>query len=192
MPKFTDAEYFAEEMRRGIHNGNPSHMKVHAQLAKWIAKNLKPANLLEIGCGTGAFLECCLNENLNAWGYDTSIFHKSYWDNRNPKVKERFIYGTDNIPITSMYDCVVSIEVFEHLTAEQCHDYLRDLEGHCKWFIFSSTSDKDTPEFDEQWGHINVQPQMAWDRCFAEYGFDIDERLTFPTPWTKVYKNVKI
>lgn len=183
--RFTDKEYFDYEMKNGIHNDNPNHIKVHDKLAKYVKEELKANSLFEIGCGTGAFLECCLKRKINAYGYEPSLYHKDYWDKRHPANRERM--QLEHVDLV-FADVVVCIEVFEHITIEECREHLNNIQRLCKYFIFSSTPYFDTPEFDEQWGHINLNTIEFWINLIESYGFKMKKTLGFPTEWTMLFE----
>ena len=188
--KLTDQEYLQEELRRGFVYSNKYYSANMDKLAKYIANELGCMSSFEIGCGTGTLLRLMIDQGVTAWGFDTSIPHKRYWDmNVGGQWIDRFHQG-ESIRIAEHFDCMVSIEVFEHLTDKQIKDYMVDASGNCDYFVFSSTSVLDTPLFDLQWGHINVKPQSEWVDLFAEYGFELHKEINFPTEWTKVFKSI--
>lgn len=186
--KLTDQEYLDEELRRGFTYFNPVYRANFEKLTKYIVEKLECKTSFEIGCGTGTLLRLMLDYHVGAWGYDPSVPHKRYWDNQVAGVwKDRF-HCCPEITIGEPFDCIIAIEVWEHLTDEQIEKYMNDIVGNCKYFIFSSTHIPDTPLFDLQWGHINVRPQKYWVELFKEYGFEVYRRLKNPTDWTTVFK----
>lgn len=190
--KLTDQQFLDEELRRGFTYLNPDYAENMNRLALFIANDLEAKSAFEIGCGTGTLLRQMLDLKIGAWGYDPSVPHKGYWDEHIGGVfKDRFI-NCPKIRMNQWFDVIVSIEVFEHCTDEQIRQYLWDVSCNCQYFVFSSTSEHDTPEFDEEWGHINVKTQAQWVKLFREYGFELDRKLKFPTAWTKVFKSKKI
>jgi len=185
--KFTDQQFLDEELKRKFTYFNKEYADNMDKLAKYIHNELKSKSTFEIGCGTGTLLRLLLDKAINAWGFDPSKPHKQWWD-ANLSPADRFHHG-ESIRIGEHFDTIIAIEVFEHLTDEQIKQYLLDCSGNCDYFVFSSTSIKDTPEFDIQWGHINVKEQKDWISLFKEYGFEVYKKIKFPTDWTIVFKS---
>jgi SAM-dependent methyltransferase len=182
--KFTDREFFDYEVQHGRTPENPDYLALHAATAGLIAK-YKPRRVLEIGPGAGTVLECLAQKGIYAAGIDSNPFHRDYFIKRNAGLADRYSLLDHKFDLKS-FDFVVSIEVFEHLTDTVIHEYMKQLDS--RYFLFSSTPHKSTPEFDEQWGHINLKPEPEWIRLFSEYGYELKKKPALPTEWALLFK----
>ena len=83
------------------------------------------------------------------------------------------------------YDLAVTIEVLEHLYADEGKKAIENLCGLTDRIIFSSTPD----DFSER-THVNVQQREYWAKLFAEQGFydDINYRPTYLTYYASFFK----
>ena len=181
--QFSDKEFFDYEVEHGRTPENPDYLALHAATADLIAK-YKPRRVLEIGPGAGTVIECLAQKGIYAAGIDSNPFHRDYFIRRNPLLADRYGLLDHKFDLQS-FDFVVSIEVFEHLTDAIIHEYMRPLKP--RYFLFSSTPHKSTPEFDEQWGHITLKQEPEWIRLFSEYGYALKRKLPLPTEWALLF-----
>jgi len=107
-------------------------------------------------------------------------------------------FTTSKLPFKHKYNFITSIEVFEHIEDIKLLPFIATLANHCEYFLFSSTPHKDMPEFDEQWGHVNIKPTDEWIRLFELNGFELLKEETkylqencIPTTWTLIFKSLK-
>ena len=182
--KFTDKQFFDWEIQNGLTPDNPDYLRLHAFTADLIAQ-YKPRRVLEIGSGMGTLLECLTQKGFYAAGIDVNRFHRDFFLKRNPSLADRYGLLDHKFKLKS-FDFVVSIEVFEHLTDALIHEYMKQLKP--RYFLFSSTPNKTTPEFDEQWGHINLKQESEWIDLFSGYGYQLEKKLTLPTEWALLFK----
>ena len=181
---FTDKEFFDYEVEHGRTPDHPDYLALHAATADLIAK-YKPRRVLEIGPGAGTILECLAQKGIYAAGIDSNRFHRDYFIRRNPSLADRYGLLDHKFDLGS-FDFVASIEVFEHMTDALIHEYMKQLKP--RYFLFSSTPHQSTPEFDEQWGHINLKPEPEWIRFFSKYGYVLKKKMNLPTEWALLFK----
>jgi SAM-dependent methyltransferase len=182
--KFTDKEFFDYEVQHGWTPENPDYLALHAATADLIAK-YKPRRVFEIGSGMGTLLECLAKKGIYAAGIDTNRFHRDFFIKRNPALADRYGLLDHKLDLKS-FDFVVSVEVFEHLTDALIDEYMRQLR--CRYFLFSSTPHKSTPEHDDEWGHINLKQESEWIDLFSKYGYQLKKKLTLPAEWALLFK----
>jgi len=182
--QFTDKEFFDYEVEHGWTPDNPDYLWLHAATASLIAR-YKPRRVLEIGPGMGTLLECLAKKGIYAAGIDTNRFHREFFVKRNPSLADRYGLLNHKFDLGS-FDFVASIEVFEHMTDELIHEYMKQLKS--RYFLFSSTPNKTTPEFDAQWGHINLKQESEWIDLFSKYGYRLKKKLTLPAEWALLFK----
>lgn len=187
---FTDLEFFRYNKEHGWTQDNPLWNKGMDQTVAYCVDILKAKSAVDIGCGSGALLEAFLRKGIAAYGIDSNTVNKEYFDNRNPEESHRFILDyAQNAVIDQKVDVVTCIEVFEHIPDEFNEQILTLWKERCDYFLFSSTPYTDTPEFDKQWGHINVKPTDHWIKFFEKNGFLLIQKLDYPAPWALLFKS---
>lgn len=158
----------------------PAHwVEFFGNVADRIAKDLHPQTVLDAGCAMGYLVAALRDCGVEAYGIDISEYAIS-------KVREDIrpycVVGslTEPLPegLPKRYDLVVTIEVLEHLYAEDGRKAIHNLCALTDRIIFSSTPD----DFTES-THVNVQQREYWARIFAEEGFfdNINYRPTYLT-----------
>jgi 2-polyprenyl-3-methyl-5-hydroxy-6-metoxy-1,4-benzoquinol methylase len=184
---FTHKEFFEFEISQGTTPENPAYYNLHSATSDLVAE-FHPSKVLEIGPGMGVIIECLNKKGIEAEGIDSNPFHQEYFNKRNPHLISKYHLLDKDLKI-DMYDFIVCIEVFEHLTDSVIKKYLSRF--HAETVLFSSTPHASTPEFDEKWGHINIKTEAQWLRIFQEYGYDIHSKPHLPTEWTLILKKKK-
>lgn len=135
--------------------------------AKNIVDTLHPKTVLDAGCATGHLVAALRDLGVEAYGIDISDYAISVV---REDIRQYCAVGSlvDPIPehFPKKYDVVITIEVLEHLMAEEGKKAIANLCQYTDRIIFASTPD----DFDDP-THINVQPREYWARIFAECGF---------------------
>lgn len=198
--RFTDKQFFDWEIEHGLYPGghNKGFYDVHHKLAMFILQH-KADNIdshLDLGGGNSP-----LTKILQDHGVKADLIELNQYS-----VNLQKDYGTKNVyeldfcanGINGKYDFITSIEVFEHIEDSKLLPFIATLADHCEYFLFSSTPHKDTPEFDEQWGHVNIKSTDEWIKIFTNAGFEYMEVISMylqaeciPTNWTLMFKSLK-
>jgi len=200
--RFTDKQFFDWEIEHGLYPGgsNKGFYEVHKKLAEFIDDFLKISpgkNHLDLGAGNSP-----LTKILQDFGIQAVLIEQNKYSIELQKEIGVFSKNIFNDDFTNMefvpFDFVTSIEVFEHIPDKQLLPFIAYLPLFCQFFLFSSTPHKDTPEFDEQWGHVNLKSTDEWIRIFTEAGFELLKEETgylqkncIPTTWTLMFKSLK-
>ena len=155
-------------------------------VADRIVSDLHPKTVLDAGCAMGYLVAALRDRGVEAYGVDISEYAIS-------KVREDIrpycAVGslTEPLPegLPRRYDLVVTIEVLEHLYAEDGRKTISNLCTYADKIIFSSTPD-DYAEVT----HVNVQQREYWARLFAENSFmdDLLYRPTYLTSYAVLYR----
>jgi predicted TPR repeat methyltransferase len=210
--RFTDKEFFDWEIEHGLYPGghNKGFYDVHHKLAMFILQFHAGYidSHLDLGGGNSPLTKILQDHGVKADYVDTN----NYSIELQKKLGTKRLITHDVLSIFSGkcqddddltngikdYDIVTCIEVLEHIEHEKVLKFIKDLKLHCEYFLFSSTPHKDTPEFDEQWGHVNIKPTDEWIRIFTESGFELLKKETeylqkncIPTTWTLMFKSLK-
>lgn len=185
------SEIYNEEY---YHNGcgpipyeEPEHwVEFFGMIADRIVNDLHPRTVLDAGCAMGYLVAALRDRGVEAYGVDISEYAIS-------KVREdvrpfcRVASLTEAFPndLPQHYDLVVTIEVLEHLYAEDGQKAIANLCKHADTVLFSSTPD----DFEER-THVNVQQREYWAKLFFEQGFtdDINYRPRYLTPYASLFR----
>jgi len=127
----------------------------HLARYKFVARFLRKSwDVLEVGCGTGygANFLADFAASVNACELEKEVLDKA---------KERFkknnlIYSYE--PVKDFYDCVVSLEVIEHMHKKDSYEYLDIIHSHLKknGVAFISTPRKiDNPSENRKKFHLH-------------------------------------
>lgn len=185
---FTNEQFFNYNRESGWTQENPAWVKGQEEMAKYCKEMLGAQSVFDLGCGTGGLIEACMSQDIVVMGIDSNPLNKEFFDKRNPENEHRFICDmAQNVVPGNEFDVVVCIEVLEHIPDEVNEKILAIWRDKCKFFIFSSTPFTSTPEFDRQWGHINVKPTPHWIKFFEKNGFKMVQKLDFPTKWSLLF-----
>lgn len=198
--RFTDKQFFDWEIEHGLYPGghNKGFYDVHHKLAMFILQFHAGYidSHLDLGGGNSP-----LTKILQDHGVKAALLELNPYS-----IELQQKYGTKNViqsdftllePFEKV-DFITSIEVFEHIEDSKLLPFIGTLANHCEYFLFSSTPHKDTPEFDEQWGHVNIKQTDEWIRLFEANRFqllkdetDFLQKNCIPTTWTLMFKSLK-
>ena len=175
----TPEQFLKTELEFGIgfHNeGFVSLCNSTAQQLKTIAELNDVKTILDYGGGTGVY-----SKSFQDAGYDTTYFdiykpHNEYVKEKAPELK------IGKKPITT--DLMAFIEVAEHMTDKELETLFKKIEP--KFILFSSTSERN-PEWDIEWGHVNIKEQSEWIEFWKDKGYNLIKELQIPTLWTKLF-----
>jgi SAM-dependent methyltransferase len=149
-----------------IHNEEQPFAK---RLSEWISNVLKPAKVLDIGCGPGTYVEEMRKQSLEAFGYDIDNRVKS-----KPYLTQQSLFD-----VTDTGDVIICLEVAEHIEKSKNKKITESLvnclnpEGILIWSAAAPGQGGV--------GHINCQPKKYWEHLFSELPvvrlFDLEEAL---------------
>lgn len=165
----------------------PAHWReFFGNIADHIVKDLHPSSVLDAGCAMGYLVEALRDRGVDAYGIDISEYAIS---KVREDIKPFCVVGslTEPLPksLPQRYDLVVTIEVLEHLYADDGKKAIHNLCSLSDKVIFSSTPD----DFTEQ-THVNVQQREYWARLFAAEGFfdNLNYRPTYLTAYASCFQ----
>lgn len=166
---------------------DPEHwVKFFGMIADHIISDLGPTTVLDAGCAMGYLVAALRDRGVEAYGIDISEYAISM---ARDDIKQYCVVGslTENLPneLPQHYDLVVTIEVMEHLYAEDGKKAIANLCKLSDTVLFSSTPD----DFEER-THVNVQQREYWARLFFEEGFvdDINYRPRYLTDYASLFR----
>lgn len=142
-------------------------------------------SVFEFGSGLGFFLSACQRIGLyNHVGYDINPYERDFAISKGID-PERYLLGDFARLKIGKYDAIYSTEVFEHMVDGELNAVLPKLYKACnKYFYFTSTPHASTiPEWDIEWGHINIKQKDEWIALFKKHGFDYLQDANEVTSW---------
>jgi 2-polyprenyl-3-methyl-5-hydroxy-6-metoxy-1,4-benzoquinol methylase len=132
------------------------------RLAQWIATELAPATVLDIGCGPGTYVRALRAAGIDATGIDT--------DNR--------VLGQQHLRQQSLFELqqqahlVICLEVAEHIEPAKAQDVVSSVVQAVEaggWLIWSAAHPGQGGV-----GHINCQPKDYWAQFITAAGLQRD------------------
>lgn len=166
---------------------DPEHwVQFFGGIADRIISDLQPKTVLDAGCAMGYLVAALRNRGVDAYGIDISNYAIS---KVREDIKPYCVVGSllEPLPeeLPKFYDLVITIEVLEHLYAEEGAKAIKNLCTLSDCVIFTST-----PEDFTERTHLNVQQREYWASLFAAEGFldDLNYRPTYITPYACCYR----
>ena len=153
-----DADFFAELAA----TGRPSAEVI----APLLAKRLSPTSVLDVGCGSGYFLDA-----FRALGVEDTVgvdgpFEGTEVVGENGHGFIAVDLQNERLALGRTFDLVLCLEVAEHLDADVGPVLIDDLVKHGKAVAFSAA----VPHQGGR-GHVNERPQSYWASEFARHGY---------------------
>lgn len=171
-----DACYYAMECGSDYRH-NRLWLDFFNRISEKICATIQPGSVLDAGCAMGFLVEALLARGVEAYGIDISDYAINQ---ASESVKPFLKTGSILEPFSRRYDLIVSIEVLEHLPADQAELAIKNFCQNSDDILFSSgPTDYKEPT------HVNVRQPEYWAEIFAMYGFyrDLDYDASFITPW---------
>lgn len=170
----TEEAFLKAELEMGISFDNPAFTNLAAEVAKMIRPYGQ--SILDYGAGTGVYADAYHKAGMETYVYEIFEPHRRY-------IKENAPHLTIiDEPITT--DVLSWIEVAEHMTDAEIDTLLEKIKP--KYILFSSTPEH--TEWDLEWGHINICSHEQWVKMFEAYGYRLEQNLSLPTAWAKLFK----
>lgn len=123
------------------------------------------SSAIDLGCGVGTWLS-----TLKRKGVNTILGVDGEWVNPELLVipRESFLPGDmiSGINIEEKFDLAISLEVAEHLPADQADQFIKTLTGLADFVLFSAAI-----PFQGGTNHINEQWPEYWENLFKERDF---------------------
>lgn len=159
-----------------IHNTKSAY-EVLPLVINWV----KPASILDIGCGTGTWLNVAKELGVSkVLGLDTPFVNKELMLISN----EEFVPTDLSKPfhINQKFDMAICLEVAEHLHEKTTTAFIKSVTNHTDVVLFSAA----IPGQGGQ-NHINEQWPNYWANLFKAVGFDAHDILR-----NKIWDNANI
>ena len=187
----SEREFFEVSEEMGCNQNNRKYRKLFENLATYIIKLPDIRSVLEMGCGPGYLLYCLNKMGIDTAGVDGNGYSKNFFDRKHPKFAHKYHLDPLFVEKYERADLFIAIECFEHIPdvgLNRIMDKVR-CEIQPEFILFSSTPHPDPdPNWDIQWGHINIKQPMAWRDFFLSHGYELTKEVPPITLWASLYK----
>ena len=180
--KSYDAYYYAHGCGTLPYERNAGWLQFFGSVAERIVHVIQPQTVLDCGCAIGLLVETLRDRGVEAYGVDISEYAIAHV---YEAIQPYCWVGSILEPLPQHYDLIVTIEVLEHLAADQAEPAIANFCCHTDQVLFSST-----PVDYKEATHFNVQQPDYWAELFARQGFyrDVDFDASFLTPWATLFR----
>jgi hypothetical protein len=122
-------------------------------------------SLVDVGCGTGHYVQWCHDHNLNACGIEGSR-----WACEHPLVRDVILWAdlrTESVDKWKghHFDLALCIEVAEHIEPEYADNLITLLTSLSDTVVFTAA-----PPGQGGTCHVNEQPEEYWENKFNAHG----------------------
>lgn len=144
---------------------------------------LRTESILDVGCGSGAWLEAGLKSGVKrATGVDLGSSIEVVENNPNlkPHIADHSLklivrdFVEDSTTSFIKSDLAISLEVVEHLPAHIGRNLVQRLTESANFIVFSGAQPGQGGTY-----HINERPLTYWIEEFKKYGFDVYDPFRF-------------
>lgn len=136
--------------------------------AEWVAEELAPRSVVDLGCGTGVYLEALASAGLDVLGVESAP--AALAAARVPLLEHDL---RQPLRLDRAFDLALCFEVAEHLPPEAAQTLVESLTRAADRVLFSAA----TPGQGGT-GHVNEQPFEHWLELFWRRGFEPEVRRT--------------
>jgi cyclopropane fatty-acyl-phospholipid synthase-like methyltransferase len=159
------ADYFDTDVE-------PAALTASRVIAESVVRDLAPASLVDLGCGTGALIAGLAARGVSVVGLEYSDAGIERTRGRGVEV-HRFDVRHDSVAAYGRFDVALSTEVAEHIPERFADRLVRGLVKLGRTVVFTAA----TPG---QGGtdHVNEQPHEYWLEKFAATGYAFDSQLS--------------
>ncbi len=167
--RFHDEFYTAEYYE---HFAPTSESAVAEHFVAQFLARLHPADVIDVGCGTGEYLAEFGRRGVPARGFELAAAALEMCRQRGLNVERWDLTSAEAMPAQA--DAVYSIEVAEHLLPRFAAPFVQTLAGAARRDVVITAA----APGQEGVNHFNCQPKAYWIELFSRAGFAYDGPLT--------------
>lgn len=131
------------------------------EITKFVKTN-RLKNCVDFGCGPGEYVKFLRSEKIKCKGYDGNIHTEEI-----TKGKCKILDLTSDFTLVNKFDCVISLEVGEHIPNELENKFISNICKHANKYIIISWGIPGQGGY----GHINCQTNEYIKNRFKDFGF---------------------
>lgn len=151
------------------------------EIVPLILKFIKPKSVVDVGCGTGAWL--CVFQKYGI--KDIFGIDGEYIDAKMLLIPDNKFLGIDlsrSLKLNRLFDVVISLEVAEHISPQKANTFIGSLTRLGPVIIFSAAIPSQSGE-----GHVNEQWPSYWENKFKRRGYVLIDCIR-----DKIWQNDKV
>ena len=141
-------------------------------IAANIAGQLRPGSVIDVGCGSGEYLEAMRSHGVQVHGIELAVAALARCKEKGLEVVAIDLIREPSLPWQA--DVVYSFEVAEHLPKSGARNFVRLVTSSAREHVVMTAALPGQPGL----GHVNCQPKSYWIDLFAEHGFAFDAAMT--------------
>ncbi len=157
------ARYFALRQKKASSSA--------AVVADCLTGQFAPSTVVDVGCGTGAYLREMERLGVSAHGYEGSTHALASAVVSPDKIELQDL--REPLVAPKSHDLVVCLEVAEHLPAESANQLVDSLVTLGDRVVFSAAAPGQGG-----WDHVNERPAEYWIALFEEHGYELRVEAT--------------
>ena len=142
-------------------------------MCRAMLRHLGPADVLDVGCGTGEYLEAFRNAGVPGRGVDLATAALEQCRAKGLEVARIDLSKGQELPWTA--DLVFSFEVAEHIPGEAAIGFVATLTAAAQAICLTAAAPGQAGLC-----HVNCKPKSFWVHLFADRGFAFDEGADRP------------
>jgi len=159
-----------------VHTESIHNLSAPRVIAPLVMERIKPASVLDVGCGTGTWLKAFEEHGVSdVLGVDGDHLDRSLLQIAADRFLEKDLRR--GFSLGRKFDLVLSLEVAEHLDERCADDHVQTLVDHGDTILFSAA----IPGQGGQ-NHVNEQWPDYWQEKFAKHGFYFNDAIR-PQIW---------
>ncbi len=152
---------------------DPLKIKTAPDIISKIISILHPTTCLDVGCGTGVYVEEFNKQSVKTIGVDGNLATKTILKTSPENVLYKDI--RHHLELNQKYDLVFCIELIEHIEEKYEDILLFNLTQHTSnWLLVTTGEDTKGKEKD----HLNEKPVEYWKEKITDLGFKFKEDET--------------
>jgi len=150
------------------------------QVVPIILNKFSVNSVLDVGCGIATWLKVFKRHDIEVIGVDKEVADKTPLFENIDKAEFIDLDISQPFNLKRKFDLLISLEVGEHIKAENAETYIKNLIDHSETIVFSAA-------LPEQGGylHINEQWLSYWIKIFEKYSFYCQDCIR-PLIWNNV------
>lgn len=155
------------------HSRNPHASDGPMVAVPYLLRRHKPKSVLDIGCGTGTWLNAFSNHGVQDFlGIDGIDLAKTEIHISKDKIHQHNL--TQPLHLERTFDLAISFEVAEHLPYDCSSQFIRTITEHADVVFFSAAIPGQKGQH-----HVNCQWPAFWQKHFNECGFVCSDDIRF-------------
>ncbi|MEI7946596.1 MAG: methyltransferase domain-containing protein [bacterium] len=187
----SEREFFEVSEEMGCNQNNSDYRNLFRNLAAYIKKLPTIRSALEMGCGPGYLLYCLNKIGIDTEGVDGNSYSRDFFTRNHPEFAHKYHLDPLFAEKYEKADVFIAIECFEHIPDANLNLIMDKVccEIQPEFILFSSTPHPDPdPNWDIQWGHVNIKQPDEWRDFFLNRGYKLTKEKPPVTVWASLYK----